>query len=153
MQDPVDKKLFHLITSQMSHGCGLAGWRPFITVIRAESRTGPTGPYNFSQELFGTFHHNPTTICSPADKLYLMYSIGRTFKLLLRASHRTRTTLSRCPARVIFGSGRSLSHWCPMLPTQHLGHSGHTRSRRQKCSWPWRRTISTFLRTISFRLT
>ncbi|KAI0448601.1 hypothetical protein F5B21DRAFT_518811 [Xylaria acuta] len=44
VQDPSDGKLFHLITSQMAHGCGLAGWRPFSTIIRAESRTGPRAP-------------------------------------------------------------------------------------------------------------
>ncbi|KAI0427685.1 hypothetical protein F5Y09DRAFT_315388 [Xylaria sp. FL1042] len=77
IQDPSDKKLFHLITSQMAHGCGLAGWRPFSTIIRAESRTGPTGPYTFAQTLFETFHHNPTTIYSPADDKYLLYCIGR----------------------------------------------------------------------------
>ncbi|KAF2179713.1 hypothetical protein K469DRAFT_798024 [Zopfia rhizophila CBS 207.26] len=77
IQDRHDKKLFHLIISQLSRGCGLAGWRPFSTVIRAESRNGPAGPYTYAQELFGTFHHNPTTIWSPADQKYLIYFIGR----------------------------------------------------------------------------
>lgn len=76
LQDPKDKKLFHLVVSQLSRGCGLAGWRPFSTVIRAESRTGPTGPYKYAQELFGPFHHNPTTVWSTADQQYLMYFIG-----------------------------------------------------------------------------
>ncbi|KAL4894980.1 hypothetical protein BDV59DRAFT_211836 [Aspergillus ambiguus] len=60
----------------MDHGCGLSGWRPFSTVIRAESRTGPRGPYTWAQELFGTFHHNPTVVWSPADKRYLIHFIG-----------------------------------------------------------------------------
>ncbi|WQF84786.1 Putative EGF-like domain, glycosyl hydrolase, five-bladed beta-propellor domain superfamily [Colletotrichum destructivum] len=77
IQDRSDKGLFHLITSQMSHGCGLAGWRPFSTIIRAESRTGPQGPYNYAQTLFSTFHHNPTTIWSPADQKFLIYFIGK----------------------------------------------------------------------------
>ncbi|KAI1819799.1 hypothetical protein F4861DRAFT_110044 [Xylaria intraflava] len=77
IQDPSDNKLFHLITSQMAHGCGLSGWKPFSTIIRAESRTGPMGPYTYAQTLFGTFHHNPTTIYSPADARYLLYCIGR----------------------------------------------------------------------------
>ncbi|KAI1497765.1 hypothetical protein F5X99DRAFT_395743 [Biscogniauxia marginata] len=77
IQDPVDTNLFHLVTSQMAHGCGLGGWKPFSTIIRAESRSGPRGPYVFAQEIFGTFHHNPTTIYSPADGRYLLYCIGR----------------------------------------------------------------------------
>ncbi|KAK8872489.1 hypothetical protein PGQ11_003003 [Apiospora arundinis] len=76
VRDRHDKSLFHLVASQFARGCGLAGWRPFSTVIRAESRTGPAGPYRYAQELFGTFHHNPTVVWSPADQKYLLYSIG-----------------------------------------------------------------------------
>jgi hypothetical protein len=76
IHDRDDPTLFHLIISQIDRGCGLSGWRPFSTIIRAESRTGPRGPYTFAQELFGTFHHNPTVTWSPADKLYLMHFIG-----------------------------------------------------------------------------
>lgn len=76
IQDREDKKLFHLVISQIAHGCGLSGWRPFSTVIRAESRGGPRGPYKYAQTLFGTFHHNPTTIWSPYDQKYLMHFIG-----------------------------------------------------------------------------
>ncbi|CRK19241.1 hypothetical protein BN1723_011830 [Verticillium longisporum] len=76
IQDREDKKLFHLVIAQFPYGCGLSAWRPFSTVIRAESRTGPRGPYHFAQELFSTFHHNPTTIWSPADEMYLMFFIG-----------------------------------------------------------------------------
>jgi hypothetical protein len=77
VQDPLNKRLFHLIISQLSRGCGLGGWRPFSVIIRAESRTGPRGPFIWAQELFSTFHHNPTTIWSPADQKYLMYFIGK----------------------------------------------------------------------------
>ncbi|KAI0015020.1 hypothetical protein F4780DRAFT_130638 [Xylariomycetidae sp. FL0641] len=77
VQDPTHRKLFHLIISQMEHGCGLGGWKPFSTIIRAESRSGPAGPYDYAQTLFETFHHNPTTIWSPADERYLLYCIGQ----------------------------------------------------------------------------
>ncbi|KAF9891834.1 hypothetical protein FE257_003319 [Aspergillus nanangensis] len=76
VQDRHNRGLFHLIIGQMDHGCGLSGWRPFSTVIRAESKTGPRGPYTWAQELFGTFHHNPTVVWSPAEQLYLMHFIG-----------------------------------------------------------------------------
>ncbi|KAI0012697.1 hypothetical protein F4779DRAFT_614420 [Xylariaceae sp. FL0662B] len=76
IRDHQDKKLFHLIVSQFARGCGLSGWRPFSTVVRAESKTGPAGPYYYAQELFGPFHHNPTTIWSAADRKYLIYSIS-----------------------------------------------------------------------------
>ncbi|KAB2569315.1 hypothetical protein DBV05_g12008 [Lasiodiplodia theobromae] len=72
-----DRRKFHLITSQFSHGCGLSGWKPFSTIIRAESTTGPRGPYVWAQELFGAFTHNPTAVWSPADDLYLLFMIGR----------------------------------------------------------------------------
>ncbi|KAI1335886.1 hypothetical protein F5Y15DRAFT_219570 [Xylariaceae sp. FL0016] len=76
VQDRADAKLFHLVVSQFSHGCGLAGWRPFSTVIRAESRSGPAGPYVYAQELLGTFRHNPGVVWSPADAKYLLHTIG-----------------------------------------------------------------------------
>ena len=76
VQDPSDDRLFHLIIAQFAHGCGLDAWRPFSVIIRAESRTGPRGPYTWVQDLFEEFHHNPTTIWSPADKKYLIYFIG-----------------------------------------------------------------------------
>ncbi|KAH7100162.1 hypothetical protein BKA62DRAFT_707818 [Auriculariales sp. MPI-PUGE-AT-0066] len=74
---PSEPTLFHLIIAQMAHGCGLGGWRPFSEVIRAESRTGPRGPFLWAQTLFSTFRHNPTTIWSPADNAYLLYMIGK----------------------------------------------------------------------------
>lgn len=76
IQDRDDKKLFHLIIDQFARGCGLSGWRPFSTVVRAESRTGPAGPYHYAEELLGTFRHNAKLVWSPADKKYLMYTIG-----------------------------------------------------------------------------
>jgi hypothetical protein len=77
VQDPSNPKLFHLIIAQFAKGCGLSGWRPFSVIIRAESQTGPRGPFTWKQQLFDTFHHNPTTIWSPADNKYLMYFIGK----------------------------------------------------------------------------
>ncbi|KAI0901356.1 hypothetical protein F4806DRAFT_451970 [Annulohypoxylon nitens] len=76
VRDRVDRKLFHLIIDQFSHGCGLAGWRPFSTVVRAESRTGPAGPFFYAEELLGTFRHNSKVVWSPADEKYLLYTIG-----------------------------------------------------------------------------
>lgn len=76
VRDQHDESLFHLITSQFARGCGLAGWRPFSTIIRAESRTGPAGPYHYAQELFRPFHHNPAIVWSPVDEQYLLYNVG-----------------------------------------------------------------------------
>ncbi|KAL1613413.1 hypothetical protein SLS54_010628 [Diplodia seriata] len=67
---------FHLITSQFSHGCGLSGWKPFSTIIRAESTTGPRGPYFWAQDVKAAFTHNPTVVWSAADALYLLFHIG-----------------------------------------------------------------------------
>lgn len=76
LQDPKDTSLFHLFTVQFTHGCGLSGWRPHSYVIRAESRTGPQGPYHFAQKVSENFRHNPDVVYSPADKKYLLYTIG-----------------------------------------------------------------------------
>ncbi len=76
IQDRQDKRIFHLVVSQFAYGCGLSAWRPFSKVIRAESRTGPAGPYHYAQEILGTFRHNPATVWSPADEKYLLYIIG-----------------------------------------------------------------------------
>ena len=76
IQDQEDSKLFHLIISQFDHGCGLSGWRPYSFVTRAESRTGPQGPYHYAQRITDNFRHNPYTFWSPADEKYLLYTIG-----------------------------------------------------------------------------
>ena len=76
IQDRQDKSLFHMILEHFPRGCGLSGWRPFSVIARAESRTGPAGPYHYKQELFGAFRHNSATVWSPADDAYLMYTIG-----------------------------------------------------------------------------
>ena len=76
LQDRDDPKLFHLFTSQFSQGCGLSGWRPHSLIIRAESRTGPQGPYHFAQTVTSRFRHNPDVFYSPADDKFLMYTIG-----------------------------------------------------------------------------
>jgi hypothetical protein len=94
----------------MAHGCGLGGWKPFSTIIRAESRTGPTGPYTFAQSLFGSFHHNPTTIYSPADQKYLLYCIGRDIE-----------TPSTCKSQkfnntIWISSSTDLKQWAPLKP-------------------------------------
>ncbi|KAH7002613.1 hypothetical protein EDB80DRAFT_778779 [Ilyonectria destructans] len=76
IQDRDEQKLFHLVISQFANGCGLSGWRPHSFVIRAESRTGPQGPYHYAQNLTRSFRHNPYVFWSPADQKYLLYTIG-----------------------------------------------------------------------------
>ncbi|KAL4996284.1 hypothetical protein BDV10DRAFT_113271 [Aspergillus recurvatus] len=76
LQDPREPRLFHLVASQFASGCGLSGWRPFSFIMRAESRTGPQGPYHYMDSISEPFRHNPEVIWSPADEKYLLYSIG-----------------------------------------------------------------------------
>ncbi|KAG4267387.1 hypothetical protein FPRO04_12947 [Fusarium proliferatum] len=76
VQDRDNKQLFHLFTVQFSHGCGLKGWRPHSYIIRAESHSGPQGPYKYAQDVSKNFAHNPDIVWSQADKKYLLYSIG-----------------------------------------------------------------------------
>lgn len=76
LRDPADPRLFHLLVDQFAHGCGLAGWRPHSFIARAESRTGPQGPYRFAQTVAPPFRHNAVAVYSPADRKYLLYAIG-----------------------------------------------------------------------------
>lgn len=76
LQDPHDPRLFHLVASQFADGCGLSGWRPFSFIMRAESRSGPQGPYHYVDNISKPFRHNPEVIWSPADEKYLLYTIG-----------------------------------------------------------------------------
>ncbi|KAJ4361342.1 hypothetical protein N0V95_001955 [Ascochyta clinopodiicola] len=76
VQDQDDPKLFHLIYDQFAHGCGLSGWRPTSFIARAESTSGPQGPYVWKQNVTSSFRHNAYVYWSPADKKYLLWSIG-----------------------------------------------------------------------------
>jgi hypothetical protein len=55
IQDRQNPTLFHLLYNQFAHGCGLSGWRPASFVARAESRSGPKGPYTWVQNVTGSF--------------------------------------------------------------------------------------------------
>ncbi|KAK7189083.1 hypothetical protein DPSP01_010333 [Paraphaeosphaeria sporulosa] len=76
IQDRDDPKLFHLLVDQFSHGCGLGGWRPTSFIVRAESRSGPQGPYKWVQNVTSSFRHNADVLWSPADRKYLLWAIG-----------------------------------------------------------------------------
>ncbi len=76
IHDRKDSNLYHLFAAEFVNGCGLDSWSPFSRIIRAESRTGPIGPYKFAAEVVGTFAHNPTVIYSPADDAYFLFHIG-----------------------------------------------------------------------------
>jgi hypothetical protein len=74
--DQKDPGLHHLVLAEFTHNCGLDYWAPYSRIIRAESTTGPEGPYTYSAEIVSHFAHNPTVVWSEAEKLYLMYYIG-----------------------------------------------------------------------------
>ena len=76
VRDPQDSSLHHLFAAEFTQGCGLDFWSPMSRIIRAESRSGPAGPYAFAQEVSATFTHNPTVVWSQADSAYLMFHIG-----------------------------------------------------------------------------
>ncbi|KAF3045035.1 hypothetical protein E8E12_005196 [Didymella heteroderae] len=76
VQDQDDPKLFHLLYDQFAHGCGLSGWRPLSFIARAESTSGPQGPYIWKQNVTGNFRHNAYVYWSPSDERFLLWSIG-----------------------------------------------------------------------------
>jgi hypothetical protein len=76
IHDPKEPNLFHLFLAEFTDGCGLDYWSPYSRIIRAESISGPAGPYVFATEVVGTFSHNPTVVFSKSDNEYLLYYIG-----------------------------------------------------------------------------
>ncbi|CAG9978423.1 unnamed protein product [Clonostachys byssicola] len=84
---PMDKQMFHMFVSEFPGGCGLDYWAPFSRIARAESRTGPLGPYNLVEEVVGAFAHNPTVVFSAKDGLYALYYIGCPMVLPSSCSH------------------------------------------------------------------
>ncbi|KAH9861539.1 hypothetical protein J1614_011288 [Plenodomus biglobosus] len=76
VQDRSNPKLFHLLVDQFSHGCGLNGWRPTSFVARAESTTGPQGPYHWVQNVTSSFRHNTYVHWNPSSESYLLWTIG-----------------------------------------------------------------------------
>ena len=68
IHDPHNAKLFHLFLAEFTDDYRLDYWSSYSRIIRAESATGPPGPYTFAQEVVGAFAHSPTVIFSPADK-------------------------------------------------------------------------------------
>ncbi|KAG9250336.1 uncharacterized protein F5Z01DRAFT_629724 [Emericellopsis atlantica] len=110
IHDREDKGLFHFIASQFKHGCGLSAWRPFSQVIRAESRTGPRGPFIWKQTLFDTFRHNPTVVWSPADEKYLIHFIGQDWETPdVCRSTKTNNTIS-------VSTSPDLKEWTEQIP-------------------------------------
>ena len=71
-----ESNTFDLFLAEFTHGCGLDYWSPYSRIVHAKSSTGPVGPYEFVNEVVGTFAHNPTVVYSHADAKYLMYYIG-----------------------------------------------------------------------------
>ncbi|KAJ5915428.1 hypothetical protein N7466_011361 [Penicillium verhagenii] len=76
IRDPHNTTLHHLFVSEFTHNCGLDYWSPYSRIIRAESSTGPEGPYAFKQVVAPSFAHNPSVLWSAREQMYLLYHIG-----------------------------------------------------------------------------
>lgn len=76
VRDPTDSHRYHMIVDEFTHGCGLHYWTPYSHIIRAESISGPEGPYEYKSEIAATFAHNGVVVYSPSDEKYLLYHIG-----------------------------------------------------------------------------
>ena len=79
VEDTKTASLWHLFAAEFTGGCGLDYWAPMSRIIRAESHTGPAGPFVFAAEVAPTFAHNPTVTFSAVDGLFLMFHIGCPF--------------------------------------------------------------------------
>jgi hypothetical protein len=76
LRDRNNATLFHLVAAEFTGHCGLDYWAPMSRIIRAESVTGPAGPYIFAQEVAGTFAHNPTTLWDASTGAWTTFHIG-----------------------------------------------------------------------------
>jgi hypothetical protein len=72
VRDTSNSSVWHLFAAEFTGGCGLNYWAPMSRIVRAESITGPAGPYTFAAEVAPTFAHNPTVAVSP-DGQFLLY--------------------------------------------------------------------------------
>ncbi len=79
VRDIVNASLWHIFVAEFTGECGLDYWAPMSRIVRAESTSGPAGPFVFAAEVAATFATNPTVAYSPADNMYLLYYIGCPF--------------------------------------------------------------------------
>ena len=131
IHDPVNPAVFHSFVSEFTHGCGLDYWSPYSRIIRAESTSGPMGPYEYKQEIVPTFSHNPSVVWSEAEKRYLLYNIG--CNITLPAIGCTNMNFSCGAGNVLHGesgisvwSSPDLRHWKP---------HGQVFRGANNCSW------------------
>ena len=78
VRDVTNASLWHLFVCEFTGGCGLRFWAPMSRIIRAESSTGPAGPFTFAAEIVSMFATNPT-LAHGADGTFLLYYIGCPF--------------------------------------------------------------------------
>merc|ERR1719272_1699091 len=67
---------WHLFATEIALGCPLILFQNDSTVVRAVSRSGPTGPFEHVETVLPTFHHNPTIVGPTPDGYYLLAYIG-----------------------------------------------------------------------------
>lgn len=67
---------WHLFATEIAMGCPLILFMNDSTVVRAVSRSGPTGPFEHVETVLPTFHHNPTIVGPTPDGYYLLAYIG-----------------------------------------------------------------------------
>ncbi|XP_065198016.1 uncharacterized protein LOC135829549 [Sycon ciliatum] len=67
---------FHIFVSQMVPGCGLGTWLPGSRIVHATSNKGVEGPYEWENQVFSSFHHNPH-LTRASDGTWLLYFNGR----------------------------------------------------------------------------
>ena len=67
---------WHLFAAEMVNGCGLGDWKTNSRVIRAESSSGPLGPFSFAEQVHAPFAHNPAPRVDPVTGEVLLFFIG-----------------------------------------------------------------------------
>ncbi|KAF2853906.1 hypothetical protein T440DRAFT_293199 [Plenodomus tracheiphilus IPT5] len=103
IQDRTNPTLFHLLVDQFAHGCGLSAWRPTSFVARAESHSGPQGPYHWAQNITSSFRHNTYVHWNPSSSTYLLWTIGvdiptpQTCKSIPKSSWPNNISVSSAP--------------------------------------------------------
>ncbi|GMH80697.1 hypothetical protein TrST_g6054 [Triparma strigata] len=70
-----EDNLYHMFVSEMKSNCTLSSWIPNSQITHATSKN-ISGPYEFRETLFDTFHHNPRLTFDAASGKYLLFMIG-----------------------------------------------------------------------------
>ncbi|GMH50982.1 hypothetical protein TL16_g00918 [Triparma laevis f. inornata] len=103
-----EDNLYHMYVSEMKNNCTLTSWIPNSQITHAVSKE-LTGPFEFKETLFDTFHHNPRLTYDPSTKQYLLFMIGGDLSSTSDCSGIPDSQGELYDTRIIYSSSKSLN--------------------------------------------